>query len=1416
MGGGRKLALGFARVLLWTLPVLLAVATILGGAAFCWLRTSTGNAWLLAEVLTRVQPTNGLITAESVETDLLHRLVLHGVEVRDPAGNLLIRVDEATAELDSLSLLGRTLPVHELALTGLRVDIPDPAVFGEMWPGDPAVPAKPWTGLPFDLLVDHARIEGAARVGDFAADALSLDVGVEARGKQVSWRDLTLAASTVAGPLAVASEGVWSPNRSVIQAFSGSIGELNVNRVDLTGALSGRDLALTVEALTFDKDGLAPLVPALATLPLAAPVNATGFVRGTLDHPEVTVVLDTPGGIVNVTGDVSPAERSWRALVETPSFFTAPVLSGLEAAHLSGSVAATGTGWTWPDALIADATVDATLAARGETLVVNGPVHVEGGHVTLQAVAANLGWSRAIASGDLDVLGKAGHFDVERASARLARFGVGGEAGFAGAVDVGWGEAVSVAVRGDVSGTGIVTQGATIVSLTGAVDAGWAGGEPSGKAAFTLGELAWRDRHAGGGEVHVVLGPTISASVVLREGPDDVTRLNGRFNLEQRRLTLSEVWLLVAPGLELRGEGEQAATFVDGGVKEALLSLRVGGALVGARGGVTLRGRDTLVVDLDAFDLANLDRIAPGRFTDWAGTVSAHVGLVGTLDAPALEGVIDVDGLSLPGQVQGLRAQVAFQGDGQRMHVDGFAGDAKTDILVVTGDLPVQLGREGVKFGASGPLDATVTVAPVDVATLRDLLAGRELLDARVSAELAVSGSTESPVLRLVSSADIPLTPDGPIARVWLDGGLLDGVLTARLVLNQEFQARMETVAATRIDIDALRRWASGEGPLPRPKALFTEFGGAVLLKQLPIATIRRFVIFRGDVDGALAGAFALSGSPLAPRLQGGINVMNARVGQLKVEPATLDLMPVPAGYLVDANLGFAVLPGTNKASAPPAATCAAKPEEPAGKIQLTGLVPLDDTFSPDRPGLALSLSGSGVPLAAVEAFVPDLAETSGCLRVSGTIGGALVEPKLALGIALSNGSSILASLGVRLENIDIDGRFQDDQLVIDKARLRTSTGRGFRLDPNAGVIEASGNLLLEHWVPAQLKAKVRFDRAWLSSTADRRAQVSGELAVEGKGNNLDVTGNIAINEGYLHLPERFFSGTSRTELHPDIEVIRPGAEVLAVATGEKPAWAPNIRPKLEIDLARHVRLVAELPLQGGFGDLARSLSTMSVEAELDGVVKVSQKAGQLRLTGEVNTERGVAQLFGRPFELTEGTIAFTGADFKQPILALRAIHHSSCNGEAADINVEIGGVPSAPTIEFPTEGSGAFPDTDSVLRALVLGSCEGTGDGAETSTLPLLTELLMRQVASYGDSSGESLFHLQKLELDSTGTARVGFALGRNVFLTYEYDPTAATTGGNTSTVQLELSLPYRWYLAVETGTEGNTSASAYRKWRF
>lgn len=1415
MGRGRKLALGLLRALLWTLPVLAAVAILGGGSAFYWLRTADGNAWLLAQALSRIQPTTGAITAEGVETDLLHVVTLEGVELRSPAGDVLIRVGEARAELDTLSLLGRMLPIHELTLREVTVNIPEPGVFATMWPADPDVPPEPWKGLPIDLLVQHARLDGAVQIGSFSADTLALDVGIEARGKQVAWRELTLSATTAAGPLAVATEGAWSPNRSVIQAFSGSVGDVNASRVDLSGALSGRDLVLNIGAITFDKDGLAPLLPALATLPLTAPVNAAGFVRGTLDHPEITVVLDTPGGIVNVTGGVSPAERTWSALVETPSFFTAPILSGVEAAHLSGTVNATGTGWTWPDALLADADIDATLSARGETLVVNGPAHLEGGHLTLSSVAASLGWSRAVASGDVDILGKGGHFRVERASARLARFGIGGEAGFNGEVDVAWGEAVSVGVRGRVSGAGIVAQGATIASLSGTVNAGWASNLPSGSAAFTLGELAWRDRHASGGEVQLNLGPAITANVVLREGTSDVTRLNGAFNLEARRLTLSEVWLLVAPGLELHGEGEQAATFVDGGVKDARVSLRVGEATVAARGGVTAKGRDTLVVDLDAFNLSYLDLVAPSRFTDWAGTVNAHVGLTGTLDAPALEGVIQVDGLNLPDQVAGLRAQLAFQGDGQRMHLDGFAGDAERDILVLTGDLPLQLGRHGATLSGDGPIRGTVSLAPVDLAALSDLLAGKTLPDARVSAQLALSGTTEAPVLTVVSSADLPLTPDGPTARVWLDGGLRDGVLQARLVLNQEFQSRMETVVATRVDVDSLRQWAQGEGPKPDPKALFSEFGGAILLKQLPIATIRRFVTFRGDVDGALAGAFALTGSPFAPRLQGGINIMNARVGQLAVEPATLNLTPVPAGYIVDAVLGFSVLARPGAVSA---ATCAANPDDPAGRIQLAGLVPLDDTFAPDRPGLALSLTGSGVPLAAAEAFIPGLAETSGCLAVSGTIGGTLVEPKLALGIALSSGSSIVAPLGIRLEDIEIDGRFQDDHLVIDSARLRTSTGRGLLLDAAAGMVEASGSLKLVRWLPSQLSAVVRFDRAWLSSTADRRARVSGELTVEGKGNNIDVNGNISVDEGYLHLPERFFSGTRSTELHPDIEVIRPGAVVAAIAAGERSAWAPNIRPKLEIDLARHVRLAAELPLQGGYGDLARSLSTVSVETELDGVVKVSKKSDQLRLTGEVSTERGIAQVFGRPFEITDGTIAFTGADYKQPILALNAIHHTTCNGESADINVEISGVPSSPMIEFPTDGSGAFPDTDSVLRALVLGSCDagGTDAAAETSQLPLLMELLKSQVASYGASSGESLFHLEKLELDSSGAARIGVALGRNVFLTYEYDPTAATTGGNTSAVQVELSLPYRWYLAIETGTEGNTSASAYRKWRF
>lgn len=1401
---GRHLA-RMARVFL---GVALA-GVLLSGVAYLWLRTEAGNDWLLGRLLPEVQPTAGRIEVGRLRTDLWGHGQLEDVVLIDPEGVERVRIAEADVEVALQSLVGRVAPVRSLRIEGLDVQLDDPAVFGRMWPGSPEAVDVPWAGLPIDVLVDQFSVSGRVSVAGRTFADVALTGALTARKKQVSWSAVELTAALDGEPVRVTGAGMWSPDRTALEATTLQIGAedgAGFNRIVLHGGLVGPGISVELDTIHLDLSALKRLVPELETVPVATPLDATGRVSGTLSEPQVALELATRGGPLVVSASAVPTERRWAVTVISTGLDTSPVVPTLEPLLFNGELSAVGRGWGWPDDLTADGTIAADATVRGEVLSARGPLHLEGGHLSLTRVSAGGYGARAQVSGTVDLLGSSAQLTVHEAAGSLRPLGVGGGARYVGEVSLGWTDRVTAGWAGKLGASNLSYRGLTVGEAEAEVLGKWDGTAASGTVAFAASSLQFEDRRAATARGTVELGETIAFEAVLAEPDREVAAVAGSYDPRDRRLRLDALRAEVAPGVLVTGEGVQRLRLLDAGVADADVHLRVGESSIGVTGGASLRDRDTLVVALESLELADLDPLLPGRLPGWRGRVNAHLGLVGSLEAPRWEGDLNVVGLGIPGQLDGLSLSLAFEGGAGRVQATGEVGTADTEVLTLAASLPVQLSASGVRWGDADPIDVTVRLAPTDTAPLARLLAGRPLPPGRLSAELRLVGSLAAPRAGLTASADVPLAEGGPTARAWLEASLDEGVGKLRLVLNQSFQSRLESNLTARVEGARAIRSLLGGDP-PELASLFSDFAGVVMLKQLPVGTIRRVVPFPGDVDGALSGAFVLSGSPLAPRLQGGVNVVGARVGTLRVEPATLELLPLPLGYKFDASFGFADLPTAGTRGA-----CARGPGEPAGNLRLSGFVPLDESFDLGRPGLALEVAGAGVPLAAAEAFVPALTETDGCIRVAGTVGGSLREPDVAVGLALQQGNTTVLPLGVRFEDIDLDGRFQAGRLVVDQFSARTDSGRP-RIDQASSRLSGKAEVLLDRWVPTAVNGTVSLDHAWLIAKADRVLQVTGDLEVNGKGATFDVVGDIEVDEGFLNFPSRFFAADGEGGLHPDLSVVRPGAESAAVDRGERMGTALRVRPKVHINLARHMRISAALPLQGAYGDLARSLSTVRVDAELDGEVDLTRKAGALRLTGEVEATHGSAAVLGRPFDLTAGSIAFTGADITKPILDLTADYAVSCNGEPSLVRVAISGVPGEPELKF--SGEGALSEEDAILRTLVLGSCpgeSGTGAGSQDVLLGLVASMLANDLAS----SGQTLFQLDSLELDTSGNARVSVALGRNIFLTTAYDPLADPATQNSFSVQVELALPYRWVLSVETGDRGITALSSYRKFRF
>ena len=293
--------------------------------------------------------------------------------------------------------------------------------------------------------------------------------------------------------------------------------------------------------------------------------------------------------------------------------------------------------------------------------------------------------------------------------------------------------------------------------------------------------------------------------------------------------------------------------------------------------------------------------------------------------------------------------------------------------------------------------------------------------------------------------------------------------------------------------------------------------------------------------------------------------------------------------------------------------------------------------------------------------------------------------------------------------------------------------------------------------------------RSWLSGLPELQLRVrSADLTLAGDLPALRLSGDAALETARVAVDESFFTGAGDAlQLDPAMRVLRGPDADLADATrlGRAQAGDETTLPRwldldLGVDLDRSAFLDASMPMRAYLGAVASGFASIQLVAQMDGELRAEGANGDLSLEGAVVPVRGTATVFGKPFDIAGGTIAFTGRDYANPILDLTAVHDAGAYGK---IEVRIRGSASAPD---PTFSSDAYPSTDDVLAILVLG--RPLSEAQSNDALSLVSGLLQSQLSQAGAAAP-----LDLLELGLSGV-RVGQRLGPDLFLAVELDVVA------------------------------------------
>jgi hypothetical protein len=888
-------------------------------------------------------------------------------------------------------------------------------------------------------------------------------------------------------------------------------------------------------------------------------------------------------------------------------------------------------------------------------------------------------------------------------------------------------------------------------------------------------------------------------TVDLLDGSRTLLAFSGEADLGARSIRARRLEVAPTDELAWRASGVQTARLVEGGVEDLRIRLTSGDALIWVEGAASPRGPLDLRAEVAELRLERIAALLPGRLDGYAGRLSLRASAEGRPTDPEVAVDLSADDLTIPQVVRQLDATIQGTGGGGSVNVDGRAGAGGRELARFLGSLPVSFAVDAPPRLGDGPLDLRLLFPPGDAEAWSAVLPGEPLPPFRASAELALGGTARAPQLGLVAGLEAPVGVRGEWMRLDVDLHPTPEGVAARVVGRERLERRLQ------LDGDIGLRLAEVAGQmldgapvdLAAPDTWVRDFHLDLVPLRVPVQALGALVDgVPQRLAGDLSGGLRLAGTLSAPILQGALLLTDGKLGELSLSPAMLTVLPETGGYRVETRVGI----------------------DNRGEVAVAGFVPLTPTLGPGlreelaRPGLDLRVMADALPLTALAAAWPAMDASAGALSISGEITGSLLDPRPDLRFGLDDGDFLLSQTGVRYLDATLDGRLTHDDLTVSRVAARTTTTRThLALEAAAGRIDGSFRARRTA-EGAALSGNLSLDRAWIVDLPDTVLRLDGALALAERDGRPRVTGELALTEGNLVVPERFFTGNTDLALPPEISVHRRGnrtSERRAVdgAGTPLPDW---VDADVRVYLQRNALLAATMPMEQTLGRALSTLSSITVDTQLDGELEATVRAGELSLVGEVYPVRGLTRVFGRPFDLKGNAISFTGKDWTDPVLDLEAVHDTADYG---DITARITGTPSAIALELTAAESGLAQED--VLSVLVLGQPSSELGSGEGEALNGLLSLGLGAGTGFAAAELAQGLQLDQLEIDLNGL-RFGRRLREDLYLLGELRPFVDKDEENQYEFTLEWRLGRTWQLDVTSGSSGFTTLGLNRKWRF
>lgn len=390
-----------------------------------------------------------------------------------------------------------------------------------------------------------------------------------------------------------------------------------------------------------------------------------------------------------------------------------------------------------------------------------------------------------------------------------------------------------------------------------------------------------------------------------------------------------------------------------------------------------------------------------------------------------------------------------------------------------------------------------------------------------------------------------------------------------------------------------------------------------------------------------------------------------------------------------------------------------------------------------------------------IEAFIPDIQNLRGEIKMNVTVNGTLEKPKINGFAHISDGALNIPRLGLKITQLNLSA----DTDGLDKIKFKLSAHSG------DGNLTIQGQTLVDSANGWPTEITIKGEQFTVAKITEAHVIISPDLQTTIKNHTIETKGKVHIP--YANLKPKDMTTADR--ISDDAVIV--GGEL----TTEK-KWL--IYNKIRVTLGERVNFF-------GFGFEGRFAGSLLLEDE----------PGQLtRATGEITIPEGRYRAYGQRLDVESGRVLFTGGPLTNPGLDLRAVRH--VNGVTAGLHVK--GSLNQPQIELFSVPSMGQSDA---LSYLLLGRPMESSTSEEGS---MMAKAALALSLSGGDHVARVLgdkFGLDEMRVESSdngdqASLAVGRYLSPKLYVSYGVGLIEAI---NTLTVRYQISS--KWQLKAESG---------------